>query len=90
MKHKFLSARLNPDTEYKAHYLMDVLHVGKTSLIETAIGYLYEETRKQCQKKSPFALMEECRLIGALETESDFSENYKSNITQSLDKKHGK
>lgn len=90
MKSKFLSARLNPDTEYKAQYLMEVLHVGKTSLIETAIGHLYEETRKRCQKKTLFALMEENHLIGALEAESNLSEEYKAETLKSLEKKLGK
>jgi hypothetical protein len=89
MKNKFLSARLNPDTEYQAQFLMEVLHLGKTSLIETAISYLYKETQKRCRKKTPFALMDECHLIGALEAEADLSENYKAKITQSLEKKFG-
>lgn len=89
MKNKFLSARLNSDTEYKAQYLMEVLHVGKTSLIEAAIGHLYEETRKRCQKKSLFTLMEECHLIGALEAEPNLSEDYKTKTTKSLEKKLG-
>jgi len=89
MKNKFLSARLNSDMEHKAEYLMKALSIGKTSLIETAIGHLYEETRKRCQKKSPFALMEECHLIGALEAEPDLSTNYKAHLTRSLEKKLG-
>lgn len=88
MKVKSISARISEKAAKELDFLIEELNLSKTAIFEMVIKKLYAEEQKKKAQLSPFDIFEELDLIGCLESDPNLSENYKSEITDSLIKKH--
>lgn len=89
MKARIITARIDEQIIFQIDYIKRHLKADSTTqVLKTAVSSLYGAIKQQELQKSPFALLEELQLIGCFEGEQELSQIYKSDISDSLHKKH--
>lgn len=88
MKHNTINARVGEKTAHQVDYLKEELNIDRTAVIVKALDLLYRSVEEQKAKPSPFEAFDDLGLIGCFEGDADLSENYKTEIADSLNKKY--
>ncbi|MCE5317008.1 MAG: hypothetical protein LLG04_06545 [Parachlamydia sp.] len=87
MKQQTISSRIKTETALEIQFLKKELGINQTSIIESAIHHLYQET-KQKKKQSRYELFKKSGFIGAIKAEPDLSVNYKKKFADYLSEKY--
>lgn len=89
MSKRVITTQIDGEMEFQIEFLKR--HLGAkntTQVLSEAVQHLYNSIKQQKAKRSPFELLEELNLIGCFEGEKSLSQNYKKELSKSLNSKN--
>lgn len=89
MKSRTIQARIEDQTYEELEFLKKDLGMHETTqVVSFALHQLFKERKRNRAKKTPFEMMEELGLLGAVQGPSKLSETYKEKLKSSLQSKY--